>query len=497
MFSGDTIGKYRLVSRLGKGGMGEVWLATAAGHGGFTKTVVVKTLLPQYACDPMFIEMLAHEARICAQLSHPNLIEVFDFTEHGGIYLLAMEHVMGRPLHHIMRAARARNWPVPTWFALRVAWECCRGLQYAHEQGVIHCDLSPSNVMVTFTGITKILDFGVAHSLARGPKADRLKGKFSYIAPERIKSLATDCRTDIYSLGVMLYLVFTGQLPFTASSDEELLYKVVTTRPRRPSELAPIDSRIERLILRAMQPDPAKRFQNLAEVLGELAPCLEGQLGAYGQLDVANFVSRLFDSPEPEPAPAPLDLPAIPALPASDASDVVTNQPVARVSPARGDDDEVDIEVHSSLLEIPVEDPAAARPAPNAFRLARGSEWNAPLDNPNETSSKRPLESVSKLFAHAPAVPEPRTSVQSLFGDRTSALAFGPSKIFEGPSKIFEGPSKIFEPEPEPAPEPEPEASPPAEDTRAPRRGGFGSYSIVRPQGQTVWPWASSRTKSD
>ena len=95
MFSGDTIGKYRLINRLGKGGMGEVWLATASGHGGFTKTVVIKTLLPEYACDPLFIDMLSNEARICAKLSHPNLIEVFDFTEHGGIYLLAMEHVAG------------------------------------------------------------------------------------------------------------------------------------------------------------------------------------------------------------------------------------------------------------------------------------------------------------------------------------------------------------------------------------------------------------------
>lgn len=496
MISGETIGKYRLVNRLGQGGMGEVWLANASGHGGFTKTVVLKTLLPEYARDPLFIEMLAHEARICAKLSHPNLIEVFDFTEHGGIHLLAMEHVMGRPLHHIMRAAKARSWSVPAWFALRIAWECCRGLQYAHEQGVIHCDLSPSNVMVTFTGTTKILDFGVAHSLSRGPKADRLKGKFSYIAPERIKSLDTDCRTDIYSLGVMLYLVFTGQLPFTASNDGELLYKIVSTRPRPPSELAPVDSRIARLIMRAMQPDPARRYQNVSEVLAELSPCLEGQLGAYGQHDVANFVSRLFETPEPDVRVR--ELPAIPPPPPTgDVSDVVTLQPSAWFSPeeVRSMED-FDIEVASSVLEIPVEGAEPPRENQKALRIARGSSSNPPVQKPSDPA-KNPLESVSKLFSHVADVPEPRTSVQSLFGDRPSLAFGGSSKIFDRPAldaalaEPLPPDPEVREPEP---PEPAPHSP---EVTSAPRRGGFGSYSSVRPKGQVVWPWSSSRTKSD
>src|SRR5262249_17515912 len=153
MDSGDTIGKYRLLRKLGHGGMGEVWLATANGYGGFTKTVVVKTLLPELASDRMFVDMLAQEAQICAKLSHPNLNEVFDFTEHDGVYLLAMEHLLGKPLHHIMRAAREHECEVPAWFALRIAWECCRGLECAHAQGIIHCDLSPSNVMVTYAGV--------------------------------------------------------------------------------------------------------------------------------------------------------------------------------------------------------------------------------------------------------------------------------------------------------------------------------------------------------
>lgn len=386
MFRGDTIGKYRLIDRLGKGGMGEVWLATASGHGGFTKTVVIKTLLPEYACDPLFIDMLANEARICAKLSHPNLIEVFDFTEHGGIYLLAMEHVTGRPLHQIMRTAHARKIPVPAWLALRIVWECCRGLEYAHNEGVIHCDLSPSNIMVTFSGQAKIVDFGVAHSMARGPKTDLLKGKCSYIAPERLKSLATDCRTDIYSLGVMLYLLFTGHLPFTASNDREMLRVITTTRPRAPSELAKIDPRVERLILRALQPDPAKRHQTMGEVLADLTPCLSGQLGIYGQHDVAKFVTQVFDANAPDGV-----VPRLPPIP-----------PLVRKKPAPV----IDLDDDSAVLAITQE---------TGVRLARGSSWNTPLEQ-----AAPPDDGPSKLFVQPSAeLDDARTTVQSLFGRHT------------------------------------------------------------------------------
>jgi serine/threonine-protein kinase len=485
MNSGDTIGKYRLVRRLGAGGMGEVWLATARGHGGFVKTVVLKTLLPEVARDPLFVEMLANEARICAKLSHPNLIEVFDFSEHGGVYLLAMEHVAGHPLHHVMRAARGRNWTLPTWFTMRIAWECCRALQFAHEHGVIHCDLSPSNVMVTFTGVTKVLDFGVAHAMARGPRSDRLKGKLAYIAPERIKSLATDGRTDIYALGVMLYLIVTGQMPFAANTDAELLRKIVSTAPKRPSELAPVDSRIERLILRAMQPDPARRYQNMNEVLAELGPCLEGQLGAYGQQDVANLVGRLFPPPPPERVRVNAATPN--GVPVGD--DDVTLQPGHGNPPAVAPAQElksVDIDVEfDSVLEPSVVKTPPPVPAPVVARIARGSSSQPPLP--------RPDLALSRLFPEIAAGSEPRSTVQSLFGERPSSLAFGPSRIFDRPEHV--------EPRVEAVPDAEAsEPSVPAEEpvvSRTITPGGFGAYSGVRHANAPAWPWATSRTKPD
>lgn len=436
MFSGDTIGKYRLVNRLGRGGMGEVWLATASGHGGFKKNVVVKTLLPELACDPVFIDMLAHEARICAKLSHPNLIEVFDFIEHGGIYLLAMEHVVGRPLNHILRAAHQRDIEIPAWFSLRVAWDCCRGLECAHDEGIVHCDLSPSNVMLTFSGATKILDFGVAHSLARGPKTEALKGKFPYMSPERIKSRVTDRRTDVYALGVMLYLMFTGQLPYTADSDAALLQKIVTEAPRPPSELCEIDPRVEQLILRAMQPDPAARHQTVGEVLSALSPCLDGLLGAYGQQEVAAYIKALFDDSEDTRKARRAPTAGVP-----------TARLAAGSSPDRDSGVELDwydIEVESEL-EIPhivPSPPNVIGPiAPRAFA----------------DSISRP---VTRVFASSSVVHETRTTVQSLFGERRT---FSSSSSAQSQTRLFERPSLDHRDD---------------------------------PTDVTSWPWPASRSKS-
>jgi len=490
MFSGDTIGKYRLVSRLGRGGMGEVWLAKASGYGGFTKTVVLKTLLPELASDPLFVELLAREAKICATLSHPNLIEVFDFTEHGGIYLLAMEHVLGQPLNYIMKAAYERGWSIPAWFALRIAWDACCGLQCAHDQGIIHCDLSPSNIMVTFTGTTKVLDFGVAHAAAHGPKSDRLKGKFSYMAPERITSRTTDRRTDVYALGVMLYLLFAGQLPFTADTDAELLRTIVTQRPRPPSELCAIDPRIEQVILRAMQPDPAARHQTISEVMAALAPCLDGQLGTYGQQHVAAFVNSLFGSPATH---GPLKLPPVPQLGRADVRATGPSQTL-RTEPLLDADVELEIDGDSVVHDIETGRRSPVPPAPAARSLALGSSSMPPLAKP-----ARPLIAV---FSKAPAPAEPKTSVQSLFEERPSIVGAAASVFARGTRDSVE-PAAVTDPaalaDQRWAPAgPAPDA-PPRPDVLARERtqSVFGGTSAPRPTDAPSWPWPTSRTKSE
>ena len=473
--------------------MGEVWLAQASGHGGFTKSVVVKTLLPELANDPLFVEMLAHEARICAKLSHPNLIEVFDFSVHDGVYLLAMEHVLGRPLSHVIKVAQQRGIEIPVWFALRIAWECCRGLECAHEQGVIHCDLSPSNVMVTFTGVTKILDFGVAHSSAMGDRADRLKGKFSYMAPERIRSLATDRRTDVYALGVMLYLLFTGRLPFVAENDQDLLSLIINSAPRPPSAFCDIDPITEQIILRAMQREPSARYQTIDELLGELSRRLDGLLGTFGQHDVAAFLKDLFDSDQTETRRIVTS-----AGTARDhMSEALTWQPD---EPDEADElRSVDVVIEPSVIEVR-QLPAvagiigrpAARPAPRPTA--------AFVSRARASSLIEPLAKGAMLAMPGEVVERERTSVQSLFGglaERASA-AFGPSGVFD---RVPEPePAASFEPlEPTEPPE-SPDTSMVPTDDDSPRggsRGGFGGYSIVRRVTPSHWPWPTSRTKSE
>jgi eukaryotic-like serine/threonine-protein kinase len=440
MQSGDTIGKYRVLRRLGRGGMGEVWLATAVGHGGFEKNVVLKTLLPELQADPLFVDMLANEARIGAKLSHPNLIEVLDFLEQDGVYVLAMEYVVGRGLHQVLGTLKQRRQLPPLGFALRIALDCCRGLEYAHDQGIIHCDLSPSNVMVTRTGITKVLDFGVAHAASRGPKSDRLKGKLSYMAPERIESLATDRRTDVYSLGVLLYLMVTGQLPFVADSDVELLHRIVHVPPRPPSTFCEVDPRVEQVVLRAMQPDPAARYPDIAAVLAALSPCAE-QLGVFGQQDAVAYIDGLFA-----------------ARPVTDEVATIPGETDASERELRS----FDIELESDL-ELPRESRPAGRRLPTPAMFASGSEAARDAWGTRDRAEQGDFR-------------EARTSVQSLFERPALAPAEGGSALWDVRPPQRGVPVWLSRPRVVPPEQPGPPSPPKPEEP--------------------AWPWPCSRVKS-
>jgi serine/threonine-protein kinase len=280
------IGKYELVTRLATGGMAEIFLARLRGEAGFEKLVVLKLILPELAEDPEFVRMFLDEARLSARISHPNVCPVFDLGQADGRYFVAMEYLEGVPLMSIMRElSRAKRFEPRLIAGLMV--QACEGLHHAHELrdvegkpiGVVHRDVSPSNLFVTVDGVVKVLDFGVAKALAAAQQTGSLKGHYAYMAPEQIQAGPLDRRADVFALGVLLFELATGQRLFRRESDlatfraitEEPIPKVRATKADAPPALADA-------IDRALEREPDRRFAT-ARALGEALIAAVSPLG--------------------------------------------------------------------------------------------------------------------------------------------------------------------------------------------------------------------------
>jgi|GEM_PF-2671059 len=311
---GMSIGRYRIVERIARGGMGEVWLATAAGPGRFQKKFAIKTILPHLAERRDFVRMFIEEASLCAELSHPNLVQVFELGCSNGTYFIAMEFLSGCTVADLLRrVVTVRGRLVSPAVAANAVAQCCDGLQYAHDfrhpdgasREILHRDISPSNIMLRTTGSVAILDFGVAvaRSNGRGPSERTLKGKYAYMAPERLNGGRVDRRSDVYSLGVVLYQLLTAARPHSAASDAELIRRIVEEVPPRASEKVPgLHPRIDEIAARAVAPDPAQRFQTAAE----FGAALRDYLRSVGQPDgvhvLAQYLAAQFGDELRQPA---------------------------------------------------------------------------------------------------------------------------------------------------------------------------------------------------
>ena len=302
----DRFGRYRLLERIGRGGMAEVFRAVAsaadphADNDGF----VIKRIRPDRSDSPRFVQMFCDEARISALLDHPNIIRVFDFGQIDGAYFMAMEYLDGHDLGAVLHASRAHERVVPPEVAAYVAHEVARALQHAHAAtlptgapgGIVHRDISPGNVMLLWSGVVKILDFGIAKaaSLAR-PASDvgrpALAGHLGYLAPEQIRGRDVDRRADLFSLGVVLAETLLGRRLFAGKDEYETMQNVLQRSLLEP--LAPLEGAIGAIVRRALRRDPERRYQTAAEMADDLAwyladrPCPEGA--------VASLLSDLFE----------------------------------------------------------------------------------------------------------------------------------------------------------------------------------------------------------
>lgn len=298
----QVFGRYLLVQRLSRGGMGEIFLAKH-GLAGFEKLAVIKKILPHHAADEQFISRFVDEAQVAIKLSHVNVAQVFEVGRVGDEYFLALEYIDGRDLRRTLAVLAHRKRRLPVDLALYIARELANGLAYAHRRtaadgtplDLVHCDISPPNVLVSFEGETKLIDFGIAKSAMRGTATDPKIGfgKFGYMAPEQlIRGGVVDHRTDIYAAGVVLYELLTGARLYEAGPEPDyraLAKKVARGEHTLPSEIDPALAPYDELVACALSPVPDDRFQSAAELRDAIQQCLVAvnptistdQLGAY------------------------------------------------------------------------------------------------------------------------------------------------------------------------------------------------------------------------
>ncbi|MCX5743471.1 MAG: serine/threonine-protein kinase [Proteobacteria bacterium] len=279
---GERFGRYDILLELGRGGMAELYLGRRSGVGGFEKLVAIKRILPHLAEDPQFRELFLNEARIAAQLSHPNVCQVHELDEADGELFLAMEYLEGVSWDALIAAAPRGE--IAMRLAAAVIAQTSEGLHYAHTlhdatghpTPIVHRDVSPSNLFITIDGVCKVLDFGIAKMATggrAGPKTRTgvLKGKLPYMAPEQIKGEAVDGRTDLFALGVCLWEALTGERLYDRDTDF-LIWKAITEDPV-PSVNARVQrypAAIDAVIARALAKDPAQRYATVREFAAEL-----------------------------------------------------------------------------------------------------------------------------------------------------------------------------------------------------------------------------------
>lgn len=349
----DVYGKYRLVKRIASGGMAEVFKAVAVGEAGFEKPVAIKRLHRHMSEDGDLVAMLQDEARLCSRLNHGNICQVLDLGRVADTYYIAMEFVDGKDLFHILRTASRRERPLPLAAALHIACEMLAGLDYAHRKRdpegrllhIIHRDISPQNVLVTWDGEVKIIDFGIAkaRTSTHRTQAGVIKGKFRYMSPEQARGEPIDHRTDIFAAAVVLYEMISGQPHSVNATDREILIKIQTGQFDRLRSLVPdLAPELEELVHRALTVNPDHRYASARSFRKALLTYTRQAGLTFAKDDLADYVRWLFEEeqaaptldpgPPPRPAPAATPQGAFDG-PEADPFSVRARLPVAPIQP--------------------------------------------------------------------------------------------------------------------------------------------------------------------
>jgi serine/threonine protein kinase len=301
----ERFGDYVLVQKIALGGMAELFLAKRHGVEGFEKTVAIKRILPELSWNRDFVSMFINEAKIAARLSHPNIVQIFDFGKIDTYYFIAMEYVHGENLRALLQRAAERQLPLSADVAAFIVARACAGLEHAHrktdESGkplrIVHRDVSPQNVLVSYDGDVKVVDFGIAKAVAENPEATRgvLKGKLAYLSPEQVAGRSIDARSDIFAMGLVFYELLCGKKLFEQPDPAEVLDAIVHVDAGKVADSIPrLDRRLRDVLRRSLALDPEQRFRSA----GEMQMALEEYLRTSdrgGTMQLTNLMRVLFD----------------------------------------------------------------------------------------------------------------------------------------------------------------------------------------------------------
>jgi len=303
-FQPKPFGKYFLIEKLATGGMAEIYKAKTFGVDGFEKLLAIKRILPHCVSDKEFITMLIDEAKLSVLLSHTNIAQVFDLGKVGDDYFISMEFVDGINLRELMNRCKEVEETFPEDIAVYIVSEICKGLDYAHSKrdmdgnplNIVHRDISPQNILISFEGEAKIVDFGIAKAAMNmsHTMAGILKGKITYMSPEQALGKPVDYKTDIFSIGLILYELLTGQKLFTGETQFEVLKKIRSTRITENSFPENISPNMKKILAKALAYSAKDRFENAGDMQLELTKYLYSTYLDFSPRKLANFMKRLF-----------------------------------------------------------------------------------------------------------------------------------------------------------------------------------------------------------
>jgi TonB family protein len=347
---GTKFGQYVLLEKIATGGMAEVWKARMRGVEGFQKIVAIKKILPHLSDNQDFIEMFVDEAKLAAQLNHNNIIHIYDLGKIQSSYYIAMEYIDGYDLKNILRKAQERDQPLSVEIALFIASKVAAALDYAHrkrdfedkEMGLVHRDVSPQNVLISEEGDIKLCDFGIAKAASKAShtQAGALKGKLQYMSPEQAWGRNIDKRSDIFALATVLFEMLTARKLFAGDNELSILEQVREARVTPPSQFNDeVTPQIDAIVVKALQKDPANRYQTAGEMQRDLDAVLYSFKPTPTSADLAIYMHRLATSVAtpphtmemhaPEPPQAANELKPLKPAPAAAASAIPTSMPAA------------------------------------------------------------------------------------------------------------------------------------------------------------------------